>query len=111
MIRLYVSGRITGDPNWRSRFDAAAASLRAAGYEVISPSDRAPETDDAPWEYHMRRDIKALMDCDGVAFLMGWNDSRGACLEHMLASEVGIECRFVESWLLRVERLRKKLPA
>jgi hypothetical protein len=38
----------------------------------------------------MRRDIKALMDCDTVATLPGWQDSCGASLEVHIGKALGM---------------------
>lgn len=106
-MRLYLSGPITGHTDWRQTFDAAAAALRAAGYEVTSPSDQDPASDDAlTWEQHLRRDIKALMDCDGVALLGGWGGSRGARLEAAVARGLRMPSRYVDWWLSGAEKRR-----
>ena len=39
----------------------------------------------------MRRDIAALMECDTVATLPGWQDSRGASLEVHIGKELGMK--------------------
>ena len=39
----------------------------------------------------MRRDIKALMECNTVATLPGWQDSRGASLEVHIGKELGMK--------------------
>ena len=38
----------------------------------------------------MRRDIAALMDCDTVATLPGWEHSKGAHLEVLIAQHLGM---------------------
>lgn len=38
----------------------------------------------------MRRDIAALMDCDTVATLPGWEHSKGAKLEVLIAEKLGM---------------------
>lgn len=38
----------------------------------------------------MRRDIAALMDCDTVATLPGWEHSKGARLEVLIAERLGM---------------------
>lgn len=47
--------------------------------------------DPGTWSECMRRDIKALMDCDTVATLPGWQDSRGASLEVHIGKELGMK--------------------
>ncbi|MEN4946596.1 DUF4406 domain-containing protein [Pseudomonas proteolytica] len=38
----------------------------------------------------MRRDIAALMDCDTVATLPGWKESKGALLEVLITLHLGM---------------------
>lgn len=107
MKRVYVSGPMTGMPDFNyPAFNAAAAQLRAAGYEVVNPAELdANDTGPMTWEQYMRRDIKALMDCDGLALLPGWRNSRGALLESFLARALGFDVRPLNGWLAGVERV------
>lgn len=96
-LRLYLAGPMTGLPNFnRPAFHAAAAELRAAGYEVVNPAEldeSEPITDpDGPgaWERYMRRDIPHLCKCDAVALLPGWTESQGAQLESLIANGLGM---------------------
>lgn len=106
MKPLYLSGPMTGRPELNfPAFHEAAAELRAAGLEVINPADLNPEPGH-PWHYYMRRDIAALMECDGVATLWDWKESRGARLEVHIARELGLPVRPYWAWLL-LQRLHK----
>ncbi len=98
-MKLYVSGPMTGRPDLnRPAFHAAATQLRGAGYAVVNPAELNPEPD-KPWEACMRVDIKALMDCDGVALLPGWPESRGATLEVHIALRIGMALGSVGHWI------------
>jgi hypothetical protein len=102
MKTLYVSGPMTGLPDLNfPAFHAAAAKLRAAGFAVVNPADLNPDPA-ATWAQCMRADIKALCDCDGLALLPGWQDSRGAKLEKHIAEALAMDVRAVESWLWTV---------
>ena len=85
MNRLYLAGPMTGieDLNFPA-FHAEAARLRALGYTVINPA-KINADPNAGWQACMRADIKQLVDCDGIALLDGWENSRGASLEHHIA--------------------------
>lgn len=99
--RIYISGPISHMPKKnRPAFDRAAAELRAAGYEPVSPFDNGVDPD-AEWGVHMRADIKMMVDCDGVAVLKGWTCSRGANVEVDLARALGMPVERVEAWLFR----------
>ena len=99
MKTLYVSGPMTGLPDLNvPAFNAAAAKLRAAGFTVVNPAELNPDPA-ATWAQCMRADIKALCDCDGLALLPGWTDSRGAKLEAHLAESLGMTLWAVPQWL------------
>ena len=89
MKRIYLSGPMTNmlDLNF-PLFHTTAASLREAGHTVINPAELNP--DPGTWSECMRRDIKALMGCDTVATLPGWQDSRGASLEVHIGKALGM---------------------
>lgn len=71
-------------------FHAEAAHLRAQGLQVVNPAEINPDVG-AKWEDCMRADIAQLVTCDGIHLLGGWEKSRGAMLEHHIASALGLE--------------------
>jgi len=70
-------------------FHRAAATLRASGYDVINPAEINPDPT-AGWEACMRQDIAQLVTCEAIALLPGWQNSRGAKLEHHIATHLGM---------------------
>lgn len=93
-MKVYVSGRITDEENYREQFDAVAARLRAGGHDVVNPV----ELDDAEaplkrsWEGYMRRDLIAMLtDCEAIYMLPTWSQSPGARLEHDVAQRIGMK--------------------
>lgn len=99
MTRVYVSGPMTGKPDLNfPAFNQAAAVLARAGYDVVNPATLNPDPA-TPWRDCMRVDIKALVDCDGVATLPGWRDSRGAVLEVHIAERLGLPVMAVDAWI------------
>lgn len=101
-MKVYVAGPMTGIPSFNfPAFDAAAAQLRRAGYDVVSPAemddpvtraaamaspDGAPgsgSTNGETWGDFLARDVKLIADggIDGIMVLDGWENSRGARLE------------------------------
>lgn len=91
MKRIYLSGPMTGLPELNfPAFHAEAARLRALGFEVVNPADLNPEPETG-WHECMRNDLKALLDCDALALLDGWQQSAGAHLEMHVAHRVGME--------------------
>ena len=103
-MRVYLAGPMRGYPRFNfDAFDAYAAELRDAGYEVTSPAelDRKhgfdpdePISDDeieAMLPNMIARDLVAIaLDCEAVALLPGWQDSRGVKVELTLARFLGL---------------------
>ena len=101
-MRLYVSGPITGLPKLNKPvFASAATRLRGAGHTVINPHEiGAPSEQMLPWESYLRADLVAMLTgADALALLSGWERSRGAALEHHVATALGWEVRSWTDWL------------
>ncbi len=97
-MRLYVAGPMTGIADFNfPAFNTAAAELRAVGYDVANPADHGQAT--KPWAYYMRLALKSMLDCDGVALLPGYSNSKGATLELHVAESLGMKAKYVEAWL------------
>jgi len=90
--RIYISGPMTGieDHNFPA-FHAAAERLREAGWDVANPAENFDGRTDLPRETYLRADVALLAQCDAIALLPGWRDSRGARLEYALAQELGLD--------------------
>lgn len=98
MTRIYIAGPMTGLPEYNyPAFHAAAAKLRAIGYEVENPAENPEQPS---WQHYMRLAVRQLASCDAVALLPGWEHSRGAKEEFRLAQVLGIECKPLMDWLL-----------
>lgn len=90
MNRIYIAGPCSGLPDLNyPAFHAEATRLRALGYHVENPAENA-EPPCKSWEGYMRLALTQLMTCDTVAFLTGWEDSRGARVEFRLAAELNM---------------------
>ena len=91
-MKVYVSGPMTGYPEFNyPAFEDACKRLRAVGYEVVSPHEVNPaDGTEHSWEWYLRRDIIALMDCDNIVVLPGWEQSKGARVETELGGVLGM---------------------
>lgn len=101
MTRVYISGPMTGLPECNfPAFHAAAAELRARGYEVANPAEINAETG-GDWHFYLRADIKALCDCDAIVLLPGWENSKGAHLELHVAHRLGLRVSTLAAYGVR----------
>lgn len=91
-MKVYVSGPMTGYEAFNyPAFEDAAQRLRAAGYEVVSPHEVNPADGiEREWNWYLRRDIIALVECDAIAVLPGWEQSKGAGVETYIGRELGM---------------------
>jgi hypothetical protein len=91
LSRIYIAGPMTGLPELNfPAFAAEAARLRAEGQEVVSPAELNEGLEHEGYEACLRRDIAQLVTCDAVQLLRGWESSRGARLEWMVAERCGL---------------------
>lgn len=90
MTRIYIAGPMTGLPEFNyPAFNQEAARLRSLGYEVANPAEN-PEPPCKSWLGYMRMALGQLVNCDIVALLPGWQDSKGARIEQRLAIDLGL---------------------
>lgn len=88
--RLYISGKMTGLPDFGfGMFNSAAAVLRSFGFEVFNPAETDEGDTSKPRPHYLRQDVKAIVDfADAVIVLNNWKMSKGALLEVHVAREL-----------------------
>lgn len=100
-MKLYIAGPMAGLPSLNyPAFYTAEDMLQYAGYETENPArNENPDPDDyIEW---LRLGIKQLITCDGVAFLAGFGQSKGAMMELYIANVLKMEIRSVHEWVER----------
>ena len=97
-MKLYISGPITGVPNYQENFIKAETILKQAGHEVVNPC-AVVLADNATWEAYMKADIPLMLACDGVAVLPGWEASAGARFEVDIAQRLNMPIKDVYGWI------------
>jgi hypothetical protein len=90
MPLVYVSGPIKDNDDFERDFDRAERDLRDLGFTPVNPVtiDHPPN---ATVEDFMRGDIRALLDCESIYLLKGWEKSSGAKLEFLVATSCGMK--------------------
>lgn len=107
-MRAYIAGPMTGLHGYNAvAFRAAAADWEDQGWQVTTPLD----TTSLIWRRHFGRDfdpftdkcdygdrllaetwvenVRAITEADIVAFLPGWEKSKGCLIEHAIAAALG----------------------
>lgn len=109
-MRAYIAGPIAGVPDARLRFSTAADYLADLGWDTTNPFDvpahphdgECPPTGHGSGEAnsehnshcHMRADLKAMLDCDAIFMLHGWEYSSGARTEFEAARAAGLTIHY-----------------
>jgi len=96
MKKIYICGKVSGDPFYREKFLEEEIRLAALGYKPINPT--AIISHKTEWAVAMRIAIRAMLLCDGISLLPDWKKSRGAKIEVRLARVLEIEVRENKKW-------------
>lgn len=91
--KVYISGPITNMPNGNKfEFEKYENKFRVLGLEPINPHKLHTEEEEKTfkWSDFMKADIKALIDCDLIAIMPGWEKSKGANIEVYVARNLEI---------------------
>lgn len=88
-MRIYITGRITGDKDYREKFRKAEERILASGHEPINPAClRLPES--CTWDDYMVLAMDMLRMADAVYVLPDWQQSAGSGIEYGYALKKGM---------------------
>lgn len=91
-MTIYLSGPITGVPDYKDRFARAAGYLERLGsFEVINPA-AGIERPSWTWADWMLFDLHLLRRADVLVSLPGSDNSPGARTEREFARGLGLPC-------------------
>lgn len=82
-MKIYISGAITSNPNYKEDFERAEDYLQREypSAEIINPTMIVlPES--CTHEDYMKIDFMLLDLCDAIYMMQGWDLSKGACMEY-----------------------------
>jgi len=84
-MKIYIAGKITGNPYYREQFKAAEDRLTAQGHIVINPV----MADGFEYEQYIIIGLLKLTMCEAIYLLENWQNSEGAKLEKHYAEVLG----------------------
>lgn len=87
MATVYISGPISGDPNYKEKFRKAEEALKDLH---LIPSNPATNPNNLTYRQYIDAGLQQLSNCDMILMLPGWEHSKGARLEHAYAETVGM---------------------
>jgi len=111
VIKWYVSAPIWGlsPSSVKESFERGRTLLQKSGYAAVLPIEVEPYQHEGEcpegrkaegMEHtdvcHMRGDLLALLDCDGILMMAGWESSWGCRTELQVAAICGITVKFEE---------------
>lgn len=85
-MKVYISGKITGEPNFKDIFSLAEYRLKNEGHEVLSPLAIANVK--LSYDEYLKIDYAMIEVADAVYMLKNWKDSAGAKLELQFAKRL-----------------------
>ena len=92
-MKIYIAGKITGDPDYKSKFAALQAELEAKNFIVLNPAVLPKGLSDADY----MRICFAMIDCaNTVMFLDGYEKSKGCKLEKQYCNYTGKSYAYVK---------------
>ena len=92
--KVYIAGKITGDNNYKSKFDIVKKTIEAKGYIVLSPAELPEGMSSADY---MRLCFAMIDAADEVAFLPDYGSSDGASIEHAYCLYIKKDIVYFES--------------
>ena len=88
-MKIYLAGKITGDPCYKAKFEYAANELQErTGHIVLNPAILPERGFDH--DAYMRMTAAMLEECDAVCLLPDWKQSEGAMTEYGRAAARGM---------------------
>lgn len=98
--RYYIAGKISGLPYQVAVLEFAQAEKSLLRYgQVFNPIKISPFKEGKLWRHYMIDCLSVLMECDAIYMLRNWKDSKGARIEHAIATELGLEIIYQDKYL------------
>lgn len=86
---VYLSGRITGNENYKQDFASAERFLTQMGYIVLNPAEILKDLGELTYEQCMQICYRLVDIADIIFMVSGWQKSKGANAELSYAKSLG----------------------
>ena len=105
-MKLYLSGAISANPNYKNDFENARKRLNDAGFAVVSPTIFCDES--MSYDKAMRKCLQVLSTCYAVAVIETPYQSTGSQLELTIARVLAMQVKTVDEWIECAERQERQ---
>lgn len=99
MYKIYISGAITNNPDYKRDFNRAKEKLTKLGFEVLCPIDTIAHQKNLPTKICMFESLDLLKQADFITTITEGIKSKGMNIEKELADYCGIP--YVNYYLLK----------
>lgn len=89
-MRVYLSGAITNDPNYKQKFVDYEKIFTELGYQVVNPVTLCGGLPELSHAEYLRICCTALSVCDTIFVIDGYGESKGVMTELDFASKNGV---------------------
>lgn len=97
-MKIYISGKITGEENYMEKFQEVEERLIAEGYKVFNPASiNSMMPDGTTYEEYMKVSFCLIDIADAVYMMSGWELSKGAIRELHYANAMGKKAYFEDA--------------
>lgn len=85
---VYIAGKISGDKNYKRKFEKIKAIYNRCGFTVLNPAELPYGMNNADY---MRICMSMIDTADVISFLPDYKNSKGAIIERLYAEYIGKE--------------------
>lgn len=95
--RIYIAGPIKNDSLYKDHFKMVEEKLKRIFPDAKIVNPTSFEFTNFNYADYMKADIQLLIGCDTIYLLHGWEMSKGAKLEHDIATMLDMSILYAES--------------